>query len=82
MKKVSVKFGFANAIISDVIFKNRPTTGITLRNPKILSEYITEIKFQSIKGQTINHEMKLTHRCYLSHASMHAHTLQNLLAKW
>lgn len=37
MKKVSVRFGLATAIISDVILSIRPMTGIVRRNPKILS---------------------------------------------
>lgn len=75
MKNVSVKFGLATAIISVVIFRILPTAGIVRRKPKILSQLHlnSEIKFQSIKGQTINHKIELTHCRYLSQP-MHART--------
>lgn len=71
MKNVSVKFCFATARISVVIFKILPTVGIVRRNPKILSEI--QIKLQSIKGQIINHKIKLTH-CRYQSQPMHEHS--------
>lgn len=45
--------------------------------PRFCQNNKIEIKLQSIKGQTINHKMKLTHCRYLSqrtHAHVHTHT--------